>query len=100
MMTRSAMGAALAALALVASSGPSMAQAPAQQPTDNRSSQGSQMSTPNSGPQRPTPRQAAQAGLGRSQGHKLDNIADKLNACMLHAPQDRQACIDEAVHNP
>ena len=46
--------------------------------------------------------QTAQAGFDpwHSKGHDLDNIANKLNACELHPPQDMQACIDDAVSHP
>jgi hypothetical protein len=49
-----------------------------------------------------TARQTAQAGFDpwHSKGHDLDNIADKLNSCELHPPQDMQACINEAVSKP
>lgn len=36
----------------------------------------------------------------RATHHELDNIADKLNACMLHPPAAQAPCIDQAIHNP
>jgi hypothetical protein len=33
-----------------------------------------------------------------AQGHKLDNIADKLNACATRPTSERQSCIDQATH--
>jgi hypothetical protein len=32
-----------------------------------------------------------------AQGHKLDNIADKLNVCGGRPPAERQSCMDEAT---
>jgi hypothetical protein len=47
-------------------------------------------------------RQTAQANFDpwQAKGHELDNIADKLSACMLHPPEMRQPCLDEAIRNP
>jgi len=33
-----------------------------------------------------------------AQGHKLDNIADQLNACATRPTSERQSCIDQATH--
>lgn len=35
--------------------------------------------------------------MSSKEGHKLDNIADKLNACQMKPQADRQACIDDAT---
>ena len=32
------------------------------------------------------------------EGHKMDSIADKLNACETKAAADRQSCINSATH--
>lgn len=71
-------------------------------PYDQR--QNTQMQNSQSPPSRSqAPRQTAQAtGFDpwHARGHDLDNVADKLNACMLHPPEDRQRCIDEALEHP
>lgn len=48
-------------------------------------------------------RQTAQAqpfDPWHSKGHKLDNISDKLNACVLHPPEVVRQCIDYAITHP
>jgi len=37
------------------------------------------------------------SGKMAKEGHKMDNIADKLNACELQPMDQRQGCIDSAT---
>jgi hypothetical protein len=41
---------------------------------------------------------SSSSGKQMAQGHKLDNIADKLNACGGRPAAERQACMDQATH--
>jgi hypothetical protein len=48
--------------------------------------------------EKPTAQQQASAGdPWTSQGHDLDNIADKLSACVDRQPSEREACIKQAI---
>ena len=42
-------------------------------------------------------KKAMHSGKMAKEGHKMDSIADKLNACETKAPADRQGCINDAT---
>lgn len=42
-------------------------------------------------------RHASTMPMHKSGQHRMDTIADKLNACMLHPQAERQLCVDRAV---
>ncbi len=44
-------------------------------------------------------RSADQGGFDpwTAQGHELDNIADRLSACVEHDPPQREACLRQAI---
>src|SRR5258708_6525201 len=112
MTTRLLVTAAVAALGFAGMAGVSVAQTSGPQSDQSQASQSQSQSRMSQGQQsrRQTSqtrqstgsRQTAQAGFDpwHSKGHELDNIADKLNACMLHPPEIQQSCIDEAIRTP
>jgi TolA-binding protein len=96
----------VAALAMAGISGTSVAQTkPSNDQVPNAQSKSTRQSTPGTQSRNTAPRsqqQTAQAQFDpwHSKGHELDNISDKLNACMLHPPEAVKPCIDYAITHP